>query len=152
MRYLLILLIAVAGMAVWQGCKTHKYTLDKYEGPRLTFGTGGGFTGMVKEFSLLSNGQIFMKYNNGDPVEQPKIKKKQAKKLFKMAEELQLLEKTYNHPGNKYYFIEFHKDGKEAKSVWGNGKQFMNPKLHAFYKEFMNQLLTKKAENTDASE
>lgn len=151
MRYLLILLVAVAGMALWAGCKSPKYTLDKYEGPKLVFGSGGGFTGMVKEFMLLPNGQVFMKFNHGEPVEQLKMKKKQAKKLFKMAEELKLLEESYNKPGNKYYFIGFHKDGKESKSVWGKEKQFMNPKLHTFYKELMNQLPKKKTGDSSTS-
>jgi len=68
-----------------------------------------------------------------------------------MADELKLLDLTYDKPGNKYYFIGFQKDTKESKLVWGREKQYINPTLDSFYKEFMKFLPTKKNTGTSSS-
>lgn len=150
MRFLLFFFI-LGSILVWQGCKTQKVSFNDFEGPRLTFGQGGGFTGAVTEYTIFPNGQIFIKKNTGSVKVFAKIKKRTAKKLFKKADELDLLNKKYKKPGNMYYYIGYKKDKQYAKSVWGREKHLINPALDSFLKEFYLLIPDKKSTGSSSA-
>ncbi len=141
MRLLFVFLLAVGSLLLWQSCRTTKYNIEEYKGDRLVFGSGGGFTGMVKEYSVLPNGQLFKEYG-GSLIEEEKLKRRKIKKLFKKAEKMGLLEMKYNKPGNMYYFIKYKKGEDMVELVWGREQQLLNPSLDSLFSEFM-QLLPK---------
>lgn len=137
MRFILLILFLLGGVTLWQSCKTTKYQLNDYDGPKLVFGNGGGFTGAFQEYWVLPNGQLFLSKNGGDVVELPKIKKREAKNLFKSAEKLDLLNLSYDKPGNMYFSVQYLKDGKHSKAVWGKEEHLKNPILDELYSEFI---------------
>ena len=104
------------------------------------FGKGGGFAGTVNEYVVFPNGQIFLKRNDGAAVAFAKIKKRKAKKLFKKANEMDLIKMSYKKPGNMYYYIGYKKDKEFSKSTWGREEHLINEPLDSFLKEFFELL------------
>ena len=119
-------------------CKHPKYTAQTLPEERLSFGRGGGFTGVETTYTLLENGQLFKSVSKGpEPEEIPGAKRKAAKKLFETAETLGLLQTDFMYPGNTYSFIEFHDDGQQRRIAWGDAAHPVDPKI----KEFFEQLI-----------
>ena len=72
-------------------CKQAQFTPKNYKGYQLVAGTSGGVTGMMKEYVLLGNGQLFLsKGLKGEWKEVRKLKKSKTKDIFNKAEELGL--------------------------------------------------------------
>ena len=102
------------------GCKAQQYSIDDLPEKQLIFGNGGGMSGMVKTYTLLENGQLFM--NNSLTKESTEIgilKKKECKAVFKKLAGLKLREVEFDHPGNRYYFLEDYTDGEACRITWG---------------------------------
>lgn len=115
-------------------CKT--YQANQLPATQLRFGSGGGFTGAVTEYVLLENGQIFVRESlNGDYQPLGKVKKERAKALYQTWETSGLAKKTFEHPGNMYYFVTMAKDGEEHRLSWGSHNHPAGDELKAFYKE-----------------
>lgn len=90
-------------------------------GPQISFGSGGGFSGQVNEFVLLSNGQLFEKVAFKEEfVKLPKVKKAQVDQIFETYQTLNFSELSVREPGNMYSFISFKEDKEEHRLVWGN--------------------------------
>ena len=136
MRLLFIVLAIIGSLVLWQGCKTTKHNLSDYEGDQLVFGSGGGFTGMVKELTVLPNGQLFKGFGP-QPDEQEKIKRRKAKKLFKKAAKLDLINTKFNKPGNMYYFIRYKQGDQVNEITWGREKDKMNDAMDSLFQEFL---------------
>ncbi len=150
MRLISFSLLLVSSLFFWQGCKTTKHTIEEYKGNYLVFGSGGGFTGMVKEYWVLPNGQLFKGNGGAHPMEEKKLKRRKIKKLFKKAEKMGLLQTEYNKPGNMYYFIKYKKGEEAVELVWGREQQLLNSSLDSLYNEFM-QLLPKPKTTTSTT-
>jgi len=140
MRFLLLFLLLIGSLVIWQGCKTQEVSFKDYKGPKLMFGEGGGFAGSVNEYIVFPNGQIFLKKNDGAAVAFAKIKKRKAKKLFKKADEMDLIKMSYKKPGNMYYYIGYKKDKEFSKSTWGREEHLINEPLDSFFREFFELL------------
>jgi hypothetical protein len=65
----------------------------------ITFGSGGGFTGVVKTYKLTSCGKLF-----DDDTELEKVSSKKTFELFTQAKVLKDVD--FNRPDNLYRFIE----------------------------------------------
>ncbi|MFN7119583.1 MAG: hypothetical protein ACK4TA_22495, partial [Saprospiraceae bacterium] len=63
-KYKLLFFISLISILSWQ-CQRKPYTPENLPDLQLRFGDGGGFTGAVTTFTLLTNGQLF-KYNSFD--------------------------------------------------------------------------------------
>ena len=94
-------------------CATSKIAVDTGI-EEITFGSGGGFTGVVKTYKLTSCGKLFE-----DDTELKKVSSKKTFELFKQAKVLKDLD--FNRPDNLYRFIEIKTKEKTNRIVWSFG-------------------------------
>lgn len=114
-----LLLLLTMSFASFFSCKS-TYTPDNYDKPQMRFGSGGGFTGAVTEYCLLSTGQLFLKEHKDTTfTEIGKIKKAEAKELF--AEAIEKNIPTYKMKGsyNMYKFITYKSMEGSNDITWG---------------------------------
>jgi len=118
MKYLLILFTSLLTLF---SCKSQKaVVIDDYAGPRLTFGSGGGFTGATVEHCILPTGEVYVKSNRMKTYNVTKsIDKRVATQMFDNFTALGLDEEQIDDPGNMYYYIAKEVDGKVHKLTWG---------------------------------
>lgn len=127
------------------GCNTPKYTTDALPQKQLLFGEGGGFTGEVKEYILLENGQMFTRYNFGKVTEElSKTSKGKSKKMYARYKEIGLPDLDFIHPGNQYSFIQMNADSlSNHRVVWGDSRNELPAEVLKFFNEL--NLLVKPA-------
>ncbi len=91
---------------------------------RIQFGSGGGFTGIYKEFSLNGKGQLSsIKTFSKTSTLLKTIDKKTFKSIFKQIESKDFKNITLNESGNLNTFIKFYKDTNIVKTYqWADGK------------------------------
>lgn len=118
-------------------CNTVKYTVKNLPSKQLIFGEGGGFSGAVKEFILLENGQVFSRANLSDINEELKcIGSSKAKKIFKKLDDLNFTKTDFIYPGNLYHFIQLQTDSvTNHRVVWGDAKNQVPEPIKALYEE-----------------
>ena len=126
-------------------CKTTKYTPADFPEDQITFGSGGGFSGIVTDYTLLDNGQMFQRSSTDNLfVELKSASKKATKQMFHNYKFLGIDTLTINAPGNFYYFIQYTgKDSKEDKLVWG-ADQTPTPENLKLYYSLLSSLIAKK--------
>jgi hypothetical protein len=131
-----ILLLLCAGFAF---CKTIHYSAGQLPAQQIRWGEGGGFSGRETTYVLLDNGQIFKKGGISDPyTEMSSFPSSKAKRLFKRAQSLRLMELDFQDPGNIYSFIEIVEGDQVRRIVWG-GKKPVPPAVTAFYQELQGR-------------
>ena len=131
MRFLplLLLLFLVA-------CSSTRYTSPaEYPDARINFGHGGGFSGMITEYTLLDNGQLLKKMIHEDSFEMVvTIDKNQTTQLFENYKFLNIGNIQYDQPGNMYKFIQFNHLDADHRITWpGNQYPDQYPNLKIFY-------------------
>lgn len=129
-------------------CKT--YEADSLPDTQLRFGRGGGFTGMVTEYSLLENGQLFSRTGrpgSGEWQEYGKVKKGEAKALFEYWESHHNLREEVKQPGNMYRFLTMHRDSAAFRQSWGAGGYTPEEAMTTLYENAMK--LVKEVENKE---
>jgi hypothetical protein len=106
----------------------------------LIIGSGGGFSGEIIKYKILRNGTVFkgtgiadIKFDN-----QGHISKCEAKKLFKKTDKV--VNQSFSHPGNIYYFIYHIKPNSEFKCTWGDAKFELPEDLNKIYLETLQKL------------
>lgn len=123
------------------GCKSQQYTFDELPEKQLVFGSGGGMTGAVDTYVLLENGQFFHTNSLTKEVKElESISKKEARKCFVKLEELSLSKMDFDHPGNRYYFLEEVKNDSIHKVVWGSNGNEISEDCLSFYNELKNHI------------
>lgn len=135
MKYI-ILIVSILTVIIFLGsCKgSKKIVLDSYDGPKLTFGSGGGFAGTSTEKILLPNGQVYLRGNRSktfsvcEPVDENK-----AKQMFKNFESLGFTELDLNDPGNMTYFISLEDKGVSKRITWGGGNTALDPNVKTYF-------------------
>lgn len=143
MRYLYLSgwsLLLIVGLV--SGCKSTKVGPDNFPDTYLSFGNGGGFMGAYKEYVLLENGQLYQR-NKIDTTFSTtiKLKKRMAKPIFEALNELDFSKVNRNSPGNIYKFMEYNKDGKRYRLVWGSAnKAEIDERLNKIYKMSMEEV------------
>lgn len=131
----LIQLSFFLGIMAFFSCKSTQYTPMDFPEAQLVFGTGGGFSGIVTEYTLLENGQFFKKTSNdGQHKESKKVKRQVTKQLFNNYDFLKLGQIDYNHPGNLYYYITRKSGETEHTITWGDGSTPIDPNIKTFYR------------------
>jgi hypothetical protein len=118
---------------------THKIAADKMPANQLLFGSGGGFTGTVKEYAMLEDGRILQK--SGDGKKYKTVVTVKGDDLTKLKSALAMLDnQSFNEPGNIYSFIETKGGitGKAQRLTWG-GTGIAPPKeLTELFQKLMN--------------
>lgn len=125
--FLLIALLA-------SSCGT-SYTAANLPSKQILFGEGGGFSGNVKEYVLLENGQLFTRTTfAGEATELPKVKKKTAASYFMKLESLK--EVSYIKPGNMYEYVQYQVDSStNYRVVWKNGDENAPEDVKMYFEE-----------------
>lgn len=131
-------------------CKT--YEPGDFPADRLQFGSGGGFTGMVTEYTLLRNGQLFVRQGragSGEWEEMERVKKAEARALYQSWQENALFKERIQQPGNHYYFIHMQQDSFEYRQSWGASGYTPDEALKAFFEQAMDLVKTAAPDKTD---
>lgn len=100
----------------------------------LVIGSSGGVTGMIREYALLDNGDLFVsKGLEGEWKFLRKLKHSLVKPLFEEAESLALMSYRFNHPGNMTYYIVYKADKRKNTIKWGETGTEIRPEVKQFY-------------------
>ncbi len=123
-------------------CKTTHYANpEDYTGRMISVGEGGGFTGQTHRYTILENGQVFVKTTLPESAaELDKLSKKTADEIFKRFDALRFSEIDFNHPGNMTYFIAYGKDKDRHEVKWGDGNFAPPQEILEFYRYVKSEL------------
>jgi uncharacterized protein YjiK len=117
-------------------CHAQKYTPSNFQGQQLTFGSGGGFTGQVIQYTLLENGQLFQTNSQTKEAKELKpVSRTKSKQLFAKVEKLDVAKLDFNHPGNMYYFIQTKRGDILQKITWGSPQDKAPDGVETLYQE-----------------
>ncbi len=121
-------------------CKSPVVNFQDYDGILLTVGSGGGFSGIYNEYSLLKSGEVY-KWNSTtkERTYVGKFEKKLAKQFFNNYKTLNFEKKNINNPGNMNYYIKFDDRVNEYKLLWSKTVG-MDSNVLVFYKTFMQKI------------
>ena len=127
-------------------CCHKKLLMEKITMPHIAFGSGGGFTGAVKQYHLLEDGQIVEEVKLKDSIEYKvvaEIGKRKAKDCFETVKKMQLDSLQFNQPSNRYYFISVPTKDTLVRNriVWGDIEKPVAPEVQNFYKTLLGYLL-----------
>jgi len=121
-------------------CKATHYTPKTYDGQEIKAGTSGGVTGMIKEYVVFDNGQLFV--SNGLKEEWkalPKLKRSLTREIFSRAEESDLINVRFNHPGNMTYYLVMKQPPRIREIKWGETGVSPPAEVKAFYDYLMTK-------------
>lgn len=84
------------------------------------FGKGGGISGEVTQYRILTNGKVYKGTGLADILyaQKGKIGKSEAKKIY--ADLKAMPDTSFHHPGNIYYFIQVPGDTSDIRITWGD--------------------------------
>jgi len=116
-------------LAFLSSCATSKIAKTGID--QISFGSGGGFTGEVKTYTLNQDSKLFEKEK-----ELKKIDSKTTLELFNQASELK--EYSFNTPENMYSFIEIKTKEKTNRIVWGYGATTVDKKATELYNKLIS--------------
>ena len=142
MKAILILLTLLAAVFLWLACKQTKYAPGNFPDRQLRWGSGGGFAGKETTYTLLDNGQIFVREMGGALTEAGRIKDKKAKAFYDMIGTLGLDTLHFQHPGNLYDFIEVLNGDSVNRISWGEKNIQVDPKIRDLFRQ-LNDLVKK---------
>jgi hypothetical protein len=139
----LLLLVALGA------CSAKTYTVEKMPMPHLSYGSGGGVTGIVSEYCLLQNGQIVEKQRQADKTEIYRVIKKidadEAKRMMALTDSMQLRRVIFTEPGDLYYYLTMHDaNGETHKITWGKPEKTVRTDIEKFYKTLIAFLSNQK--------
>ena len=134
-RLLLPLLIF---LMLLTGCKHAQFTPKTHKGAQLIAGSSGGVTGMLKEYVVLDNGQVFIsKGIKGEWKETFSLKRSVTRDLFRKADALNLGSKRFNHPGNMTYYLALKNPSRSYELKWGEAGTNPPEGVEALYQEII---------------
>lgn len=113
--------VALIVMLMSFSCKTTPFIPGEKKEQYIRFGNGGGFTGGVTVYYLTEKGDVYKEVDNT----LTKLFRADAaftEQLFAMPKILNIRNKPYNNPGNRYFFIEVSTETDQQKIVWGGDK------------------------------
>jgi hypothetical protein len=110
----------------------------------VTFGSGGGFTGLTTTYSVTSK-RVFSKIDNVSKKTEAlhKVKCKDVKSIRKLLANVNFSTLNINKSGNISSFITLSQDGKEFKTEW-TGATSGNPALDELHKKLVSLIPAKK--------
>lgn len=147
MKYVWILAALSAVVSLNWFCHMPKFTTSNLPERQLRFGSGGGFVGKEKVYILLENGQIFCQEAlQKDTTEAAKVRAKRAKALFAQADSLHLSERTFQHPGNVYQFLEMGTGAQKHRITWGHKDHPVDDAVRNLYEALLTLVVPKDKE------
>ncbi len=119
-------------------CKTSQITPEKYEKNKVYFGNGGGFTGGLREFCMLDNGDVYqINPSTREAILTSSKGKAVAKRVFKQMESMKLKEYQYDKPGNMYCWVKYHTKTDSAYLIWGDETMEVSAEIESMYTELV---------------
>lgn len=113
-----------------------KHSPESYDKRMLNFGSGGGFTGEIKMYTLLEDGELFFRSSVEGPYEfLRKVPKRVVKKAFIALDSMNIATRNINYPGNIYQFIEIQSGAEKQKATWGDTQYAVEPELKEIYQK-----------------
>lgn len=133
MKYLRITLLAFTALIILgsSACGIFKKKVPA-GAPEIIFGWGGGFTGMVDQYSLLKDGTL----KKGTEVLK-KLDNKQLRTVMKLVDKVNFSKLKLNDPGNLYYFLTMKTGDTEQKLQW-NDQTAVPEEVKAAYDALIN--------------
>jgi hypothetical protein len=121
-------------------CCSSPYAPERLPTRYVRFGHGGGITGEVKTWMLLSNGQMFKATSRqSEPVGCCAGARRQGRRLFREVEAMKLCEKPlFEHPGNVYRFVEWIEEGRSCRTTWGSPSHPIDSALEGLHRRLMD--------------
>lgn len=111
---------------------------------KLTFGSGGGFTGLTTTYTVNSDRTFSKSDNVSKKTEQlHKVKCKDVKSIRKLLANVNFSVLNINKSGNISSFITLTQDGKEYKTEW-TGATSGNPALDELHKKLVSLIPARK--------
>ena len=123
-------LYSILFLLMLNSCMTGKIAV-KTGIDEINFGSGGGFTGEVKTYTLTADSKVLELEK-----ELTKINSKETLKIFNEAKEIK--DYTFNKPDNMYSFIEIKTKEKTNRIVWSFGSTTVDKKVTELHKRLMN--------------
>lgn len=122
-------------------CKAQEFTSDNLPEKQLLFGSGGGMSGASDTYTLLENGQLFHTNSLTDETKAlSKVSKAKAKYYFKQLFDISFSEIQFDHPGNRYYFLEDRNGDARHRIVWGSTENEVPAACTTLYQELVAHL------------
>ena len=108
----------------------------------LVVSSGGGITGSATVYQIGLDGKVLKGKGLGkvNYDEQSKIKKSTAGRCYRKAKMIAGSSSDFNHPGNLYYSIATHENGKESKITWGDPQHPAPEQAKNLYQEIISIL------------
>jgi hypothetical protein len=119
-------------------CKSTNFSPKNYSESQLIVGNGGGVSGMIREYCLLDNGQLFTsKGVSGQWKAMRKLKKTQTREIFNKVTNLGLSTLKFDHPGNMTYYFIIKKPPRSNQIRWGESGVSTPEGIKTFYDYLM---------------
>lgn len=120
-------------------CNRSNYTPQHPSEQYIRYGSGGGFTGAKTTYILMDNGQLFQQESLSDTtLLWPRVKRKEYRAIFTSLTQMDSSLLSLQHPGNRYFFIEWIRPEKQLQATWGSSDYQPPAALLELYQELMN--------------
>lgn len=120
-------------------CATQKNRPESVRGiTEISFGKGGGFTGLTEEYLITGNAEVF-KIVNGERTSINQLKKRDIREISKMMDEMQFRELKLSERGNMTYFIEVKANKYNNRVTWSDLTDV--PEVKELYKKLIKTLI-----------
>lgn len=111
-------------------CSSQSKSSSTLEEDQLTFGRGGGISGEVQSHILTNKGQLYATSSLfPDTIYLTDLAAKDTQRIFEQLDSLHLSQLSFQHPGNRYYFIRH----QQEEVVWGNPDNLPPPAVQQLY-------------------
>ncbi len=136
----------ILSIAVLTGCGANKFNAGDLPEKQLVFGRGGGFSGAFKEYTLLENGQLFVRNNvEGNQQELRALSRGDARRAFKRFEKAANIDRSASRslqemPGNLYEFIAYRSVDGQFSMTWEPSTGSLNQDLEDLHGELMEKV------------
>lgn len=139
---------AIVILLAFGACNSQKKvtTSAEWKGKSVQFGSGGGFTGVSKIYTLLENGQLFLRTGvvNGKETSQGSVSKQQAKSIFARLDKYTWPKDDVSHPGNTFSTLVYLEPGATHTITWGDGSYQPDADITQLYKDLNSLISTEK--------
>ncbi|MBK7935911.1 MAG: hypothetical protein IPJ82_01920 [Lewinellaceae bacterium] len=142
MKTILLVFTFSAATLFFFACKPTQYTTENLPDRQLRWGSGGGYVGKETTYTLLDNGQVFVRETGGKLAETTNTKPKKAKVLYETMGTLGLSTLDFQHPGNIYNFIEVLNGTDINRISWGEKGHAVDQQVQDLYRQ-LNELVKK---------
>ena len=123
-------------------CKTTYYSSpDEFDGKQIILTESGGFSGQTTKTFILENGQVFIKTNFPESLEESKrLSEKTTEIVFQRMETLQISQVSFMHPGNLTYSLMLKSKDQKYEIKWGDPGFTVPEEVSECYRFFHDQI------------